>query len=346
MSKRCTDFEPGATTKHLLPPLFLNLVSISSPTAALRVHRRLYRCAQDRLRRRHNTLAGVEFWSAAEYHVPAPPAVPIDVSLVDLPSRPPPTAIMDYLPPELSSVFASEEAVVRVPDPNLPRLRKPRFFGSDAQYVRFVRRLLDSGMARVIPETDVRCRVGVFGRLKPTGRQRVIYDGRTANRFFPLPSELPRLRLPTLEHLAELEVPTGSSLVQFHDDLADYFYSLATPPWMHHYFVLPQLTPPQARATGLFDGSAPVSVGLTTLPMGWVHACLCAQLVHINVLRRSLRDALLLTPDMKLPHVMDTTPVVMLFIDDTHGVGLREHAAHGRAPTQCRCGLQRQWPGS
>lgn len=320
----------GAAAESATFPSPFSVIWSASPRvspAALRVHRRLYRCARDQVCRRHDKSAGVDFWSEAAYQVPAPPAVSINVDLVDLPLRPPPTAILDHLPPELVSAFGSD-ALVRPPDESLPRLRPARFFGSNDQFVRFVRRLLDAGLARVLPEHEVRCRVGVFGRIKPaTGRQRVIYDARAANRLFPLPRELMRLRLPTLEHLAELEVPAGESLVQFHDDLSDYFYSLGTPDWMHAFFVLPQLTPAQARATGLFDGTAPVSVGLTTLPMGWAHACLCAQLVHQNVLRRSLRDSLLLSPDMPFPHLLDNKTVVMLFIDDAHGVGLAKNTA-------------------
>ena len=147
---------------------------------------------------------------------------------------------------------------------------------------------------------------GVFAVPKDKDSDRLIIDARPTNALFVDPEPV---RLPTPDLLTRLEmsesVPTFTAKV----DLDNFYHRLRLPEWMRQYFALP---PVRAGDVGgeveaRFGSDALIHPCCTTLPMGFSHSVLLAQLAHEHVLDSctslSARDRITASTDGRVDRV-------------------------------------------
>jgi hypothetical protein len=185
--------------------------------------------------------------------------------------------------------------------------------------------MLRIGMIRFIPNPKVVN--GVFAVGKDALQDRLIIDAQPANRRF---IDSPPVRLPNPSHLVQLRVPTDECcrLWVAKSDLSNFYHHLGLPEWMIQYFALPPLTAEELRALGLDDSSGAFWPACLTLPMGFSHAVLLAQLCHEHVVYSSgalaPRDSIL---SMRSPDVTHKGVKHGIVVDDLFLFSLSEAAA-------------------
>lgn len=157
---------------------------------------------------------------------------------------------------------------------------------------------------------------GMFGVMKPSGKQRLLVDLRPANSMMKSMDGIQELYTSYLDAkggweecglparaldylspsvLAEMDARVcGKS----QSDLSDFFHFISLPSYITRYFTL---SPIAASEVGV-QGGGLVYPMCTTLPMGWIYAPLLAQLVHESVLMCSLtRPVRFLKPEFTSP---------------------------------------------
>lgn len=252
-------------------------------------------------------------------------AQPIRAAAVSLPSSSGGCDLIDFLPEELRSLYATPNPALfglpRFQDPDLPPPQPPPtafLVESDQDYVDLVLRMRELSMLTFTTKPKVIN--GLFALPKDGGKQRLLFDGRPVNAFM---AEPPPMKLCTPDYLARLEVPEGERLFVFKEDVDNYYHRLRVPEWMHPYLALP---PVRAGDLGLseFPPDQLVYPCCTTLPMGWSHAPGIAQAVHEfiadNFTSLKPADRICDSSDFLLDR-----PRHSLYIDDCAGMALERH---------------------
>ena len=256
-------------------------------------------------------------------------AVPIVAHRIALPSESlRPVDLVSALPPDLAALYAAPSARLLLDAPRpLKRPRRPHVFGSHAEYVRLVLRLLAIGMVTLT--TAPLCINGLFATPKDANEDRLILDGVFANALFAKPD---KARLPDPSVLARIVVPAGSRLHVAKSDLSNYYHHLALPAWLRPYFCLVGVP---AADLGL-PGAGLVYPMCCTVPMGWSHSVVVAQAAHehslysAGALRRehSLLARLAASPDGAIALSAADDTAHGIYIDDFFTVSLREERAN------------------
>lgn len=185
-------------------------------------------------------------------------------------------------------------------------LQPPRVGGSRTEYISLLRRLMELDMLD-FTMTPL-CVNGVFTVAKDADSDRLIIDAQPANRVW---CEPPHVQLPNPSHLIRLCVPTHMSAQSNHkkgahqhssgehtmcvakSDLSNYYHQLRLPEHWRPFFCLPPLSLSECRELGVSDRLLQSSTDSTdavlypmnsTLPMGFSHAVVIAQIIHEHVL--------------------------------------------------------------
>jgi hypothetical protein len=155
---------------------------------------------------------------------------------------------------------------------------------------------------------------GVFTVPKDKDTDRLIIDARPTNAIFAEPEPV---KLPTPDLLSRLEMCKSAPTFTAKVDLDNFYHRLRLPDWMRPYFALP---PVRAGDIGgdveaRYGSEVMVYPCCTTLPMGFSHSVLLAQLAHEYILdtRTSLRvaDRITTTTDGRVDRVRH-----QVYIDD------------------------------
>src|SRR5205823_3554870 len=88
--------------------------------------------------------------------------------------------------------------------------------------------------------------------------------------------------LPTPDLIADLVV-RGKELFVAKDDLSDFYHCLLTPEWLSLYMAMPPVKASEVAIAG-YDDSVELFPCCLTLPMGFKHSVLLAQLAHEHLL--------------------------------------------------------------
>ena len=259
---------------------------------------------------------------------PAPGVVRIVSDRIALPSSVSNLSILTLMPPERAALYATASSDIIFSSAahilwlaEMKRMKKPlppapRVHAQDGEYVRLIRRMLDIGMVAVQRDRPT-CINGILAVTKDEHHDRLIIDARWANTWFVRPRPV---RLPTPSHLVQLQLANGERLHIGKMDISNYYHNLSLPAWMRTFLGLPQVT---AAELGLreFEPDTMLYPCCTTLPMGWSHSVLIAQLVHEHLLYHS-QDALHPPPLTEVANVLNvtqpmlTSPVHAIYIDD------------------------------
>lgn len=226
------------------------------------------------------------------------PAMPIISDRISLPDIGAAIDVLDVLPSNLKSYYASAASCMRVAssppadtggveiEPSIDSHVRARLIGSHYEYVKLIGRMVKCGMVRF---TDKKPLVvnGLFAVKKDAERDRLIIDARPANIAF---ADSPRVNLPSPEWLAQLHVPsheetqraprTRPPLYVAKCDLSDFFYRFRTPEWMWPYFGLPPVTSDEVGLTDRFVPGTRVWPLFVAVAMGWSHAVFVTQAIH------------------------------------------------------------------
>jgi hypothetical protein len=197
-------------------------------------------------------------------------AVPLVADKVSLPSSVGSVDLLDFLPSDARAQYSSPESMLRPPE-EVKRVRRSALATSHDEYVKLIRRMAALGMVEFT--TTPKVVNGVFGVPKDGGAIRLIIDARPANSLFVEPKPV---KLPTPDLLAQLVAPRDAPFYVAKVDLDNFYHRLRLPEWMRPYFALP---PVSSSDVGL-DGQQRVYPMCTTLPMGWSHSVLVAQMGH------------------------------------------------------------------
>jgi hypothetical protein len=193
-------------------------------------------------------------------------------------------------------------------------LKPARVAGARQEYVKLIRRMLRLGMVRMTSQP--KAVNGVFTVGKDADSDRLIIDAQPANRLFV---DSPHVALPNPSHLVQLRVPVGERMYVGKSDLSNFYHHLGLPEWLVNYFALPPLTPEELATLGLPSGANAAAMwpACCTMPMGFSHAVLLAELSHEHVVYSSgalsPRDNLL---QLLSPDVTETRVIHGIVIDD------------------------------
>ena len=207
---------------------------------------------------------------------PKTPLVPIVSSRIALPATPGSVDLLTLLPPDIAKRYATPNPELFRPPSKQPRAKR---VASTAEWTSTVCRLRDADMVEFTVDPKVVC--GVFAVTKDASSDRFIIDARPANCVFTEPEPV---QLPTPDLLARLVADPSRPLYVAKVDLDNFYHRLRLPAWMSPYFALP---PVRAGDVGLgdrFGANTMVHPCCKTLPMGWSHSVLLAQLAHEHFL--------------------------------------------------------------
>lgn len=205
--------------------------------------------------------------------------VPIIADRVSLPTAPGTVELLSILPPKLAQTYERPNDSLFRPPAERPRAPRTKLHAEQSEWEKVVTRMKDAGMLGFTTRPKVVC--GVFAVPKDEMVDRLIIDARPANSVFVEPDPV---KLPTPDLLANLCVDPSRRLFVAKVDLDNFYHRLRLPEWMRPYFALP---PVRASAIGLADEfgcDTMVYPCCATLPMGWSHSVLLAQLAHEHVL--------------------------------------------------------------
>jgi hypothetical protein len=219
-------------------------------------------------------------------------ALPIIADRVSLPDVPQKVKMLDLLPTAMRDLYSRPDRLLCPPSArSFPSSDsssqtaavtiRPRVFGSRSEYQRLIRRMYDLGMVSF--DSSPKCINGVFAVKKEESSQRLIIDARPANALFIRP---PGVRLPDPSVLLNISVPSHETLYVAKNDIKDFYHSILLPEWLVPYFGLP---PVDLRELGLLipGVTGVVHPVCLTVPMGWSHAVLVAQIDHEHILYRA-----------------------------------------------------------
>lgn len=301
------------------PHLSLSLDSIEGPLSHLRP-----------IDGRHDVLPATSGYSSSSTAV-----VPLIAHRVSLPDKLNIIPLERVLPPAVAANYCNAQHGASLLRPAsevfaldlLSPLKPARVAGSREQYVALIARMLRVGMVRLISKP--KAVNGVFAVGKDELQDRLIIDAQPANRLF---IDSPPVRLPNPSHLVQLRVPADTEqhceLWMAKSDLSNFYHHLGLPEWMVSYFALPPLTPGELRSLGFEDETSELWPACLTLPMGFSHAVLLAQLGHEHVVYSSgallPRDSIL---SMRSPEVTGDSAKHGIVVDDLFLFSLSEAAA-------------------
>ena len=197
-------------------------------------------------------------------------AIPLVADKVSLPSSVGSVDLLDLLPQDFRSRYGSPGSILRPPS-EVKKARRSVLCGSHDEYVKLIRRMASLGMVEFT--TTPKVVNGVFGVPKDGDAIRLIIDARPANSVFSDPSPV---QLPTPDLLAQLVAPRDKPFYVAKVDLDNFYHRIRLPTWMRPYFALPSV---HACDVDLI-GDHQVYPMCTTLPMGWSHSVLVAQVAH------------------------------------------------------------------
>jgi hypothetical protein len=262
------------------------------------------------------------FQSSSPYSFPCS-ALPIVADRVSLPDVPQKVNMLDLLPPLMQQLYSTPDKLLLPASPSglgssclsSPSVR-PRVFGSKAEYYKLIRRMYRLGMVSF--RKTPKCVNGIFAVRKEGTSLRLIIDARLANALFIRP---PGVRLPDPSSLVNISIPADETLYVAKNDIKDFYHSILLPEWLVPYFGLPAVTLSDLGLPGdaLFGADDMIHPVCLTVPMGWSHAVLVAQIDHENVLYRSgaLRsEHNLLTMLIATPFLPPNTAAHTVYIDD------------------------------
>ncbi len=220
-------------------------------------------------------------------------------------------SILDWLPPEVASQYATSSHTLVVPPPSREKIeRYPIQMGvKKGHYPLLINRLLEAGCVKLLYETPV-CVNGLFAVAKDATTDRLIFDGRRANLYF-VPPPSPELLSPS--DLAELIIEPGRPVYVSKSDVSNMYNLLRVPEWMITFLALPPI-----RLSSLGKGGKSlVWPAFVSLPMGHSHAVYIAHSLHQHVVRCSLPLPIrqLVSPNTRWS---ESTSAFFSYIDD-HG---------------------------
>lgn len=203
-------------------------------------------------------------------------AVPLNAAIISLPKVPGTIDLTSRLPKHFAERYESAEKLLRPVTEVQFKAIRPRVGGSRAEYLKLVKIGVDSNLFGLTETPKVIC--GLHAVPKDGGAaQRLIIDARPANLLFIDPEPV---ALPTPDLLAELTIPSnGQQLFVAKSDLSDFYHTMRLPVWLTEYFALPSV---QYREIGI-DKDGWVHPKCLTLPMGFSHSVLIAQLIHEKI---------------------------------------------------------------
>ncbi len=210
---------------------------------------------------------------------PKATVVPVVADRIALPALPGTVDLLNILPPNISALYATPNASLFRPASERPPAPRVRRVASQAEWNRTVRKLVAADMVEFTAQPEVVC--GVFAVPKDASSDRFIIDARPTNCVFAEPQPVV---LPTPDLLSKLAVDPSRPLYVAKVDLDNFYHRLRLPVWMRPYFALP---PVRAGDFGLgvrFGDDTEVYPCCKTLPMGWSHSVLLAQLAHEHFL--------------------------------------------------------------
>lgn len=216
---------------------------------------------------------------SAYINKPKTPLVPIVSSRIALPASPGSVDLLSILPPHIAKLYATPNpALFRLPS-DQPSKPPARCAASQVEWAATVRLL----HARDMVDFTVSPAVvnGVFAVAKDEMADRFIVDGRPVNCVFAEPSPV---KLPTPDLLARLIADPSLPLFVAKVDLDNFFHRLRVPVWMYPYFALPPVRAGDVGVGDRFGANTIVWPCCKTLPMGWSHSPLLAQLAHEHFL--------------------------------------------------------------
>jgi hypothetical protein len=205
--------------------------------------------------------------------------VPILADRISLPSVPGAVDIVNLLPPKLVEAYSTpNEKLFRAPS-DRPKAPVTRLCGDQTEWVKLVRRMAVAGMVDFTTAPKVLC--GVFAVPKDEHHDRLIIDARPTNTWFVEPDPV---ALPTPDLLAGLSTDRSVPLFVAKVDLDNFYHRLRLPHWMRAYFALPAVRAGDVGVGDRFGSDTWVHPCCVTLPMGWSHSVLLAQLAHEHFL--------------------------------------------------------------
>jgi len=241
-------------------------------------------------------------------------ALPIQSSLISLPSNTGSADLLSLLPDSIKQKYSSPAALIR---PIHERKRVPRVMlcASPTEYSSLVHRMHALGMLEFTLHPEVIN--GVFAVAKDGDKQRLIIDARPANAVLIDP---PKVELPTPDLLSQLVAPTDQDFYVAKVDLDNYYHHLALPKWMRPYFALPPIRADEVGLQSKFGSNTLIYPSCCTLPMGWSHSVYLAQVVHEHLLDTKTTlvstDRITATNDFRIDRVRH-----QVYIDDLNIFG-------------------------
>jgi len=260
-------------------------------------------------------------------------AVPIIASKVALPERAGTVDLLTALPPEVAARYADLGTIVAPPDGH--NASAARVFGSQAEYLALLRRMLPAGM---LAFTQQPAYVNsLFAVPKDDGALRLILDARPV---CDASAEPPDPELPDPSVLCGLSLPGKTRVYTAKTDLANAFFIFRLPASWQPHFAIPAV---RAGDLGLPDypPDALVFPCLTVLPMGWSHSCYLLQQAHLRLVQELFPASALITrsADPALDRLR-----ICVYLDDVSWFGPSADLVNSAVRRYLDLCEQRHWP--
>jgi len=212
---------------------------------------------------------------------PKAPLVPIISNRIALPATPGSVDLLSMLPPKIAKLYAEPNPELFRPPSDQPNTPMPRArrVASPGEWTATVRRLRAADMVDFTTQPMEVC--GVHAVRKDAKSDRFIIDARRTNRRFAKPQAV---RLPTPDLLARLVADRSRPLYVAKVDIDNFYHRLRLPAWLWPYFALPAVRAGDIGLGDRFGENTMVHPCCKTLPMGWSHSVLLAQLAHEHFL--------------------------------------------------------------
>lgn len=248
---------------------------------------------------------------------PSATVVPIIADRISLPSSAGSVDLLSLLPPATALHYSAPSSALLLPPAERAKPPRTRLCGSQPEWVKLVRRLSELGMVDFTTQPAVVC--GVFAVPKSDSTDRLIIDARPTNTQFAVPDPV---RLPTPDLLARLCTDGSRPLFVAKVDLDNFYHRLRLPLWLRPYFALPPVRAGDvgASVSARFGADAWIHPCCVTLPMGWSHSVLVAQLAHEHFLNTRTT----LSPTDRITHSTDSAVSRIrhqVYIDDLNLFG-------------------------
>jgi hypothetical protein len=208
-------------------------------------------------------------------------AMPIIAGKIDLPDKMSTVPLIDKLPPSASTFYRSPSLVL-LSSPSTTPMKRARVYGPRSEYLQLIKLMYNLRMVEF--RSNPLAVNGVFAVPKDGDRLRLIIDAQPANSLCIEPDPV---LLPNPAHLARLQKVKQSHLYSAKLDLSNFYHQLRLPDWMVNLFGLPPLSDEEMVSIGLpssLISDRKFYPCCTSLPMGWSHSVLIAQLVHERVM--------------------------------------------------------------